>query len=109
MTIPSSAADAIVGFAGIAMVLAPVVSKPTVPFGVRVPPERTDASIIRTQRRAYACRTATFAACCTAAAFLLPAGAAWWLPRLILLLPVAAGLLAIIGMYIRAGQGGFRL
>ena len=89
------AADATVGFAGIAMVLAPVVSKPTVPFGVRVPPERTDAAIIRAQRRAYACRTATFAACCTAAAFLLPAGAAWWLPRLILVLELFACLVCL--------------
>jgi len=86
------AADATVGFAGIAMVLAPVVSKPTVPFGVRVPPERTAAAIIRAQRRVYACRTATFAACCTAAAFLLPADAAWWLPRLILVFELSAGL-----------------
>lgn len=84
------AADATVGFAGIAMVLAPVVSKPTVPFGVRVPPERTAAAIIRAQRRVYAFRTTAFAASCTAAAFLLPAGAAWWLPRLILVLEVSA-------------------
>jgi uncharacterized membrane protein len=90
VTIASTAADATVGFAGIAMVLAPVVSKPTVPFGVRVPPERTAAAIIRAQRRVYACRTAIFAACCTAAAFLLPASAAWWVPRLILVLELSA-------------------
>lgn len=84
------AADATVGFAGITLVLAPVVSKPTVPFGVRVPPERTAAPIIRAQRRVYACRTAPVAACSTAAAFLLPARAAWWLPRLILVLELCA-------------------
>ena len=95
MTIASTLADATVGFAGIAMVLAPVVSKPTVPFGVRVPPERTDAPVIRAQRRVYACRTATFAACCTAAAFLLPANAGWWLPRLILVLELTACLVCL--------------
>jgi uncharacterized membrane protein len=88
-------ADATVAVAGIAMVIAPVVSKPTVPFGVRVPPERTVAPIIRAQRRAYACRTAIFVACCTAAAFLLPAGVAWWLPRLILVLELAACLVCM--------------
>ncbi len=88
-------ADATVGFAGIMMVLAPAVSKPTVPFGVRVPPERTAAPIIRAQRRRYAWLTATFAACCTAAAFLLPASAAWWLPRLLLVLELAACLVCL--------------
>jgi len=88
-------ADATVGFAGIAMVLGPVVSKPTVPFGVRVPPERTDAPVIRAQRRVYACRTAAFAVGCTAAAFLLPGDAAWWLPRLILMLELFACLVCL--------------
>jgi uncharacterized membrane protein len=95
VTVASTLADATVGFAGIAMVLAPVVSKPTVPFGVRVPPERTDAPVIRAQRRVYACRTVAFAVCCTAAAFLLPAGAAWWLPRLILVLELFACLVCL--------------
>jgi len=88
-------ADATVAVAGMAMIVAPVVSKPTVPFGVRVPPERTVAPIIRAQRRAYARRTAIFAACCTAAAFHLPAGAAWWLPRLILVLELFACLVCL--------------
>jgi uncharacterized membrane protein len=88
-------ADATVGFAGIGMVIAPVISKPTVPFGVRVPPERTVAPVVRAQRRVYACRTAIFVACCTTAAFLLPAGAAWWLPRLILVLELAACLVCL--------------
>jgi len=88
-------ADATVALAGFAMVVAPVVSKPTVPFGVRVPPERTVAPVIRAQRHAYVCRTAIFAACCTAAAFLLPAGAAWWLPRLILVLELFACLVCL--------------
>jgi uncharacterized membrane protein len=82
----------VVAFAGIAMVLAPALSKPTVPFGVRVPPERTRAPSVTAARRAYTVRAAAVMACCTAAAFLLPAGTPWWLPRLILLLELAAGL-----------------
>jgi hypothetical protein len=45
------AAAGVVAFAGIMMVVAEVASKPTVPFGVRVPPERTRApSIIAAPR-----------------------------------------------------------
>jgi uncharacterized membrane protein len=82
---------AVVAFAGVAMILAPVITKPTVPFGVRVPPERTRAPSVTAARRAYLVRAAAVAACCTAAAFLLPADAPWWEPRLILLLELAAG------------------
>jgi uncharacterized membrane protein len=82
----------VVAFFGIMMVLAPAVSKPTVPFGVRVPPDRTRAPSVTAARRAYTVRAAAVGACCTAAAFLLPGGAPWWLPRLILLLELAADL-----------------
>jgi uncharacterized membrane protein len=82
----------VVAFAGIAMILAPAITKPTVPFGVRVPPERTRAPSITVARRAYTVRAAAVVACCTAAAFLLPASTPWWVPRLILLLELAAGL-----------------
>lgn len=92
MTTAALAAACVVAFAGIAMVLAPAASKPTVPFGVRVPPERTRAPSITAARRVYAGRTAIVGACCTAAAFLLPGNAPWWLPRLILLLELAADL-----------------
>jgi uncharacterized membrane protein len=95
MTVATVVADATVGFAGIGMILAPVISKPTVPFGVRVPPERTVAPVIRAQRRAYARRTAIFVVGCTATAFLLPAHASSWLPRLILVLELAACLICL--------------
>jgi uncharacterized membrane protein len=81
--------DGTVAFAGIMMVLAPAISKPTVPFGVRIPPEHTRAPLIRAQRRAYCMRAAMVVACCSAAAFLLPGDAPWWLLRLILLAEVA--------------------
>jgi uncharacterized membrane protein len=82
----------VVAFAGITMVLAPAVTKPTVPFGVRVPPERTRAPSVTAARHLYTVRAAAVAACCTTAAFLLPAGTSSWVSRLILLLELAAGL-----------------
>lgn len=81
----------VVAFAGIAMVLAPAITKPTVPFGVRVPPERTRAPSVTAARRVYTLRAAVAAVCCTTAAFLLPASTPGWVPRLILLLELAAG------------------
>jgi uncharacterized membrane protein len=71
---------------------APAMTRPTVPFGVRVPPGRARAAVIREQRRAYFCRTAAVGACCTLAALLLRGHGSWWLIRLILLLGVAADL-----------------
>jgi uncharacterized membrane protein len=82
----------VVAFAGIAMILAPAVTKPTVPFGVRVPPERTRAPSVTAARHRYMVRAAAVAACCATAAFLLPAGTSSWVSRLILLLELAAGL-----------------
>jgi uncharacterized membrane protein len=89
-TTAALAADGVVAFAGIMMVLAPAVSKPTVPFGGRGPPERTRDPSITAARRAYTVRAAAVGTCCTAAAFLLPSGNPAWLPRLILLLELAA-------------------
>lgn len=92
MTPAALTSDVTVALAGIALVLAPVIAKPTVPFGVRVPPERTGAPVIRRQRHIYAWRTVTLAVCCTAAAFALPGSAPWWVARLILLLELATAL-----------------
>jgi hypothetical protein len=78
------AAAGVVAFAGIMMVVAEV------PFGVRVPPERTRAPSIIAARRVYTMRAVAVGACCTAAAFLLPGGTSWWMPRLILLLELPA-------------------
>jgi uncharacterized membrane protein len=69
---------------------APAASRPTVQFGVRVPRERADAAVIRRERRAYYWRTAAIGACCTAAAVALESYGSWWLPRIILLLELAA-------------------
>lgn len=86
------ASAGMVAFAGAALVLAPAISKPTVPFGVRVPPERTRDPSITAARRAYTVRASAVGVCCAATAFLLPDSVPWWLPRVILLLELAADL-----------------
>jgi uncharacterized membrane protein len=86
------AGDVTVPFVAVMLCLAPVVTRPTVPFGVRVPGERAAAPVIRQERRAYLWRTAAVGACCTVAVVLLRNYGSWWLGRIILLLEVAADL-----------------
>ena len=52
------AAEFTVPFYGALFCALPAVTKPTVQFGVRIPPERTAATVIGDQRRAYYQRTA---------------------------------------------------
>jgi uncharacterized membrane protein len=68
--------------------IAPAVTRPTVPFSVRVPAERARATVIRRERYAYFWRTAAIGVCCTVAALLLRGHGSWWLTRIILLLEV---------------------
>jgi uncharacterized membrane protein len=75
---------------GALMCTAPAVTRPTLQFGVRIPPAHADAPVIRRERRAYIRRSAAIAICCTIAAFLLRDVGSPWLPRLILLVEVAA-------------------
>lgn len=89
MTPSALAGDVIVAVFGVLMCTVPAVTKPTVPFGVRVPPARADAPVIRRERRAYFWRSAAVAVCCTALAFILSGFEAAWLSRVILLLEVA--------------------
>jgi uncharacterized membrane protein len=81
--------EVLVPFAGAMMCIAPAVTRPTVPFGVRVPAERAHATVIRRERYAYAWRTAAIGVCCTVAALLLHGHGSWWLTRIILLLELA--------------------
>ena len=75
---------------GALMCSLPAVTRPTLPFGVRVPRERAGAPVIRRERRAYYRRTAAIGACCTVVA--VTAQGYWsWLPRIILLPELAAG------------------
>ena len=70
--------------------VAPAASRPTLQFGIRVPPERTGEPVIQRERRAYFWRTAAVGACCAVTALALQGHGSWWLPRIILLLELAA-------------------
>jgi uncharacterized membrane protein len=90
MTAGALSGDLSVLVVGALACVAPVASRPTLQFGVRVPPEQAGAPVIRRERRAYLWRTAGIGACCTVAALALQGHESWWLPRIILLLELAA-------------------
>ncbi len=71
MTAASLTAVAAVLLLGVLICVAPALTRPTLQFGVRVPPQHTGAAVIRRERRAYYWRTATVVLCCTAAALAL--------------------------------------
>ena len=78
--------------AGALMCLMPAVSRPTLQFGVRIPPERAGAPVIRRERRAYYWRTAAIGVCCTLVAVTVQSQWPAWLTRIILLPELAASL-----------------
>jgi uncharacterized membrane protein len=92
MSAGSLSGEIIVSFFAATSCLAPAITRPTVAFGVRVPPERAGAPVIRQQRRAYYWRTAVIGACCIALVVLLRDRGSWWLSRIILLAEIAADL-----------------
>jgi uncharacterized membrane protein len=92
MTAGSLSGEVMVSFYAAASCLAPAITRPTVPFGVRVPPERANAPVIRQQRRAYYGRTAVIGACCIILVVLLRDHGSWWLSRIILLAEIVADL-----------------
>jgi uncharacterized membrane protein len=75
---------------GALMCAAPAFTRPTLQFGVRIPPAQTRAAVIRRERRAYYWRSAAVAVCCAAAAIIFWGAGSRWLPRIILLLEIAA-------------------
>jgi uncharacterized membrane protein len=75
---------------GALMCSVPAVTRPTLQFGVRVPPARTGAPVIQRERHTYYWRSAVVAVCCAAALLIARGSGSWWLPRVILLLEVAA-------------------
>jgi uncharacterized membrane protein len=77
---------------GVLMCSMPAVTRPTVPFGVRVPRERTETPVIRRERRAYYWRTAAIGIGGAVAAMTTRNYGSWWLSKIILLLELAAGL-----------------
>ena len=92
MSTGTLAAAVMVPFFGATLCIAPAVTRPTLPFGVRVPPERARATVIRHERYAYFWRTAALGVGGTITAVLLQGHGSWWLIRIILLLLVAADL-----------------
>jgi uncharacterized membrane protein len=77
---------------GALMCSMPAVTRPTVQFGIRVPPERVGTAVIRRERRAYYRRTAAICVCGTVIAVATMSYGSWWLSKIILLLELAAGL-----------------
>ena len=75
---------------GSLMCLMPAITRPTVQFGVRVPPAHLGATVIRQARRTFYWRSAAVALCCATAAAVSWRSGSWWLPRVILLLELAA-------------------
>jgi uncharacterized membrane protein len=75
---------------GVFMCFGPLVTRPAVQFGVRVPPGHTEAPVIRQQRRSYRWRSAVIAIG-AAAALIAWGGHRSWVPgRLILLVELTA-------------------
>jgi uncharacterized membrane protein len=74
---------------GVFQCVAPLVSRPTIQFGVRVPPERLAAPVIGRERRRYVWRSAVVAVAATTLVFAVGADAPWWLSRIILVLLIA--------------------
>lgn len=75
---------------GVFLCVAPVVSRPTIQFGVRVPPERATAPVIGRERHRYVRRSAVIAVSATALMFTTGAHAPFWLSRIILVSLIAA-------------------
>jgi len=76
---------------GVFLYIAPLVSRPTVQFGVRVPPAHISAAVIRRERRDFQWRSAIVAICATAAVIAVGGHQAWQ-SRLILIVEFVADL-----------------
>ncbi len=70
---------------GAIMCVGPVVTRPTVQFGVRVPPEHRAAPVIRRERRTYQWRSAVIAICAVVA-LIAWGGRESWVPSRVILL-----------------------
>jgi uncharacterized membrane protein len=91
MSAGSLAAVSPVLVVGALMCSLPSVTRPTLQFGVRVPPERARSPVIGRERRAYYWRTAAICVCCTLIAVTVHGHWPPWLTRIILLPELAAG------------------
>lgn len=87
------AGDVFVPLFGAYMCIGPLVSRRTLRFGVRVPPEYAEASVIRCERRGYRWRSAVIAVCAIAVLIALACagdGELWWPGRVVLVVEVLA-------------------
>jgi uncharacterized membrane protein len=80
----------LVPLVGVFLCVAPVVSRPTIQFGVRVPPEHIAAPVIERERHRYVLRSGLVAVAATASVFATGTHAPVWLSRIILVLLIAA-------------------
>jgi uncharacterized membrane protein len=77
-------------FFGVLLCVTPIITRPTVVFGVRIPADRAGAPVIRRERRAYYWRTAVIGVCCTVAVVLVSVFGPGWLTRIVLVPELAA-------------------
>jgi uncharacterized membrane protein len=77
---------------GVVLWAAPLTTRPTIRFGVRVPPAYTGAPVIRRERRGYQWRSAVVALCATAGLIAVGGRVPWWPSRLVLIVEILADL-----------------
>jgi hypothetical protein len=77
---------------GVWICVAPALTRPTLQFGVRVPPQHTGATVIRRERRAYYWCTTAVVVGCAAAALALAGSRSARLTLVVLPAELAAGL-----------------
>lgn len=90
MTAGSLTSVVAAAFVGVLICVAPALTRPTLQFGVRVPPQHTGAAVIRRERRAYYWRAGAVVVCCTAAALALAWSGSAWLSAVVLPAELAA-------------------
>lgn len=84
--------DVMVLLFGVFMCVGPLVTRPSLQFGVRVPPGFSGAAVIRRERRAYQWRSVLIAIGALAALIALGGHVPPWPSRVVLIIEVAADL-----------------
>jgi uncharacterized membrane protein len=84
--------DVVVVLFGVFMCVGPLVTRPSLQFGVRVPPGHPKAPVIRRERRAYKLRCILIAIVAVAVLIALGGHASRWPSRVVLITEVAADL-----------------
>lgn len=75
---------------GVFMCIGPLVTRPALQFGVRVPPGYGRAPVVRRERSSYRWRSAVIAICAAAALIAVGSHRSWWPSRLILIIELTA-------------------